>query len=418
MLHRDKSHRFLKQKVCLQRNLGLGQTTLSGMGIIIGAGIYALMGIGTQYAGNAIWLSFIIGAFIAILTGLSYGELSSMFPRDAEEYDYTKHAFGKKIALMIGLMLILTAVVAVATVALSFAGYLHSVTNIPILLSAIFLVIGVASIDYCGIRQSCEVNIILTIIGVSGLLLIVLAGLKNISFTNLLLMPHGFSGVLRATALVFFAYMGFENVARLTEETKNPRITIPRAIMLSVILSSIVYILVSLAAVSIVPWQQLAASEAPMALVAETLWGSGAFILLALIALFSTAGTALMEIVTASRFVYGMAGEKALPKMFSKIDKKTCTPYRAIELLLILTMVFVFFKNIELVANITTTMLFTTFFMMNLAVIVLRYKEPKMKRMFKVPGSIGKIPIIPLLGSITSLILLYFSIQNIIAAIL
>lgn len=418
MFHRDKSHRFLKQKVCLQRNLGLGQTTLSGMGIIIGAGIYALMGIGTQYAGNAIWLSFLIGAFIAILTGLSYGELSSMFPRDAEEYDFTKHAFGKKIALIIGLMLILTAVVAVATVALSFAGYLHSITNIPVLLSAIFLVIGVASIDYCGIRQSCEVNIILTIIGVSGLLLIVLTGLKNLSFTNLLLMPHGFSGVLRAAALVFFAYMGFENVARLTEETKNPRITIPRAIMLSVILSSIVYILVALAAVSIVPWQQLAASEAPMALVAETLWGKGAFILLAIIALVSTAGTALMEIVTASRFVYGMAGEKALPKTFAQIDEKTCTPYRAIELLLILALVFVFFKNIELVANITTTMLFTTFFMMNLAVIVLRYKEPKMKRLFKVPGSIRKIPFIPLLGSITSLVLLYFSIQNIIAAII
>lgn len=416
MLHRDKSHQFLKKKVCLTRNLGLGQTTISGIGIIIGAGIYALIGLGAQTAGNALWLAFAIGAVIAILTGLSYGELASMFPRDAEEYDYAKHAFGKKVALFIGCMLIITAVVAIATVSLSFAQYLHSLTNIPILITAIILVIGVASIDYCGIRQSCSVNTVLTVLGVGGLVMIIAAGLKNIGKINLLEMPYGISGVLSASALLFFAYMGFENVARLTEETKNPRKTIPRAMIWSVVISTIVYILAALAVVAIVPWQQLAASEAPMALVAETLWGKGAFIVLALIALVSTAGTALMEIVTASRFVYGMAGEKALPKFLAQIDEKTCTPYRAIELLLILAIVFIFFKNLNLVANIATTTLFITFIMINLAVIVLRFKEPGMQRIFKVPGAIANIPLIPLLGAVTATILLYFSIQNILHA--
>ncbi len=417
MLHRDKSHQFLKQKVCLNRNLGLGQTTISGVGIIIGAGIYALIGIGAQTAGNALWLAFAIGAVIAILTGLSYGELASMFPKDAEEYDYTRHAFGKKVALIIGCMLILTAVVAVATVALSFAQYLHSLTNIPIVMTAIMLVIGVASIDYCGIRQSCSVNMILTMLGVGGLVMIIAAGFKNISKINILDMPHGISGVLSASALLFFAYMGFENVARLTEETKNPKKTIPRAMILSVVFSAMVYILVALAVVAIVPWQQLGTAEAPMALVAETLWGKGAFIVLALIALISTAGTALMEIVTASRFVYGIAGEKALPKALAQIDEKTCTPYRAIELLLVLTILFIFFQNVELVASIATTTLFITFIMINLAVIVLRIKEPNMKRVFKVPGAIANIPIIPLIGAITAAVLLYFSIQNMLIAI-
>ncbi|MDP1694190.1 MAG: amino acid permease [Candidatus Woesearchaeota archaeon] len=420
MLRREKSHQFLQHKACpphkpcLHRNLNLGQTTISGVGIIIGAGIYALIGIGTQTAGNALWLAFVIGACIAIFTGLSYGELASMFPRDAEEYDYAKHAFGKRIALIIGCMLIITAVVAIATVSLSFAQYLHSLTNIPIVMTAIILVIGIASIDYCGLRQSCSVNTVLTIVGVGGLLMIITAGFKNITKINLLEMPYGLPGVLSASALMFFAYMGFENVARLTEETKNPKKTIPRAMILSVIISSVVYILVALAVVAIVPWQQLGASEAPMALVAETLWGKGAFILLALIALISTAGTALMEIVTASRFVYGIAGEKALPKFLAQIDPKTSTPYRAIELLLLLTIVFVFVKDLNLVANIATATLFITFIMINLAVIVLRFKEPKMKRIFQVSGTIARIPVIPVLGIITSAVLLYFSIQNII----
>ncbi len=418
MLHRDKSHQFLKKKVCLNRNLGLGQTTISGVGIIIGAGIYALIGMGAQTAGNALWLSFVIGAFIAVFTGLSYGELASMFPRDAEEYDYAKHAFGKKVALIIGCMLIITAVVAIATVSLSFAQYLHSLTNMPILMTAIILVIGVASIDYCGIRQSCSVNAVLTIFGVGGLVMIIAAGFKNIGKINLLEMPYGISGVLSASALLFFAYMGFENVARLTEETKNPRKTIPRAMILSVVFSTIIYILVALAVVAIVPWQQLGSSEAPMALVAETLWGKGAFIVLALIALVSTAGTALMEIVTASRFVYGIAGEKALPKFLAQIDPKTCTPYRAIELLLLLTIIFVFVKNLSLVANIATATLFITFIMINLAVIVLRFKEPKMKRVFQVSGTIAGIPIIPLLGALTAAGLLYFSIQNILQIVM
>ena len=423
MLRREKSHQFLQHKACppskpcLHRNLGLTQATISGVGIIIGAGIYALIGIGAESAGNALWLAFLIGGIIATLTGLSYGELSSMFPRDAEEYDYTKHAFGRKIALVIGWMLIVTAAVAIATVALSFAQYLHSLTNIPILWTAIILVVGIASIDYCGLKQSCIINTLLTVVSVGGLLLIIWAGFKNLSSINLLDMPQGFPGVLSAAAVLFFAYMGFENVARLAEETKDPRRTIPSAMILSMTISAVVYILVAVAVVAIVPWQQLATAEAPMALVAETLWGKGAFIVLALIALIATAGTALMEMVTASRFIYGVAQEKALPKAFAQIDKKTATPYRAIELLLILAVVSLFFDNIRLVANIATATLFITFIIINLTVIILRVKEPKMRRVFRVPGSIAGIPVIPILGAITCAGLLYFSIQNILAIV-
>ena len=118
--------------------------------------------------------------------------------------------------------------------------------------------------------------------------------------------------------------------------------------------------------------------------------------------------------MTASRFVYGIAGEKALPKFLARIDPKTCTPYRAIEILLLLTIVFVFIKDLNLVANIATATLFITFIMINLAVIVLRFKEPKMKRVFQVSGTIAGIPVIPLLGALTAAGLLYFSLQNII----
>ncbi len=226
-------------------------------------------------------------------------------------------------------------------------------------------------------------------------------------------MPHGFIGVLRASALVFFAYMGFEAIVTLTEETKNAKRNISKAIILSVIITSIIYVLVALASVSILDWQILGSSSAPMADVAAASMGPIAFIILGIIALFSTANTVLIKSVTSSRIVYGMASDRALPKLLKRVSSSRKTPVFAILAVGLVMVLFSFLKNIELVANITTLFLFITFATINCTVIVLQYKAPKIKRPFKIPVNIGKFQVLAFLGAVSSLVLLYFACTNI-----
>src|SRR3989344_371326 len=148
----------------LKRTLGLFEVTVAGVGIILGAGIYALIGIAASSAGNATWLSFLISALIAIFTGLSYAELSSMFKEDSGEYAYLSTAFNKKFALIIGLSMIAAGFVSASAVALGFAGYLSSLINIPIIMGAILLVIIMSLINFKGIEESSWFNTISTFI--------------------------------------------------------------------------------------------------------------------------------------------------------------------------------------------------------------------------------------------------------------
>src|SRR3989338_4218189 len=267
-------HVVSKNGVRLKRELGLFQTTVCGVGIIVGAGIYVLIGIAAGYAGNAIWLSFLIAAMLAALTGLGYAELSSFFKGDAGEYDYTKEAFNERFAKLIGYLVLFTGVTTAATVALGFAGYLNSLTDIPIIVGAILLLCLMSYVNFKGIKESSWLNVIFTFLEIIGLLIVMVIGLKFIGKVDYMEMNNGFTGVFKAAALAFFAYTGYETIIKLTEETKNPTKTIPRAIILSIIITSILYVLVALAAVSIVGWEELSISKAPLATVVGAAFGA------------------------------------------------------------------------------------------------------------------------------------------------
>ena len=210
--------------------------------------------------------------------------------------------------------------------------------------------------------------------------------------------PYGFAGIAIAFVLIFFAFIGFEDMANVAEEVKNPKKTIPRAIILSVLISGILYILVSLAVVRVINWEELATSSAPMAMVAERGLGSEAHIILSSIALFAITNTVLITLVAGSRIFYGMAREKVFPSLLEKIHFKTKTPWVAVLVILITSVGFTFIGDIVIVANITVFAIVITFASVNLAVIVLRYTEPDIERKFKVPLSVGKFPILPLFG--------------------
>lgn len=405
----------------LKRHIGLFQLTMYGTGLILGAGIYVLIGEATGIAGDAVWIAFGLGAIVALFAGFSYAELSSVFPKASAEYVFIKNAFKNNFfAFLIGWLTVITSIITATTVALGFGGYFAEFVNMPIILSAIGLLIVLSIVNFIGIRESAWTNTIFTIIEASGLILIIVIGFTfvNPEPVNYVESPSGFSGIVIAFVLIFFAFIGFEDMANIAEEVKKPKKTLPRAIILSVIISGVIYVLVSLAVVRVVNWEELAESSAPIALVAERALGSEAHILLSSIALFAITNTVLITLVAGSRIFYGMAKEKAFPAILEKIHFKTKTPWIAIIVIMMTSIVFTLVGDIVLVANITVFAIVITFAAVNLAVIVLRYTEPEIERKFKVPINIGKFPILPLFGvGISTYMAFQFEIQVVLVGI-
>ena len=390
----------------LRRELGLLEVTLSGVGIILGAGVYVLIGQAAGLTGNAIWLAFIFSAIIALLTGLSYAELSSMFPKSGAEYDYVANAFNSRLAFVIGWLVFLSGVLAAATVALGFAGYFSALTSFPLLISAIVLLIVLTALLAYGVKETARVAVISTVIEVSGLVVIIAIGLPHLGSVNYWEMPQGYSGLFAASALIFFAYQGFESMAKFSEETKKPETTVPKALILAIGISVILYVLVALSVVSVLGWQQLAVSNAPFADIVSSTLGPDAAVIIAIVALFATANTALMSMYASSRILYGMAGSSSFTARLAWIHPARRTPLIAIIICGVLSVMLIFAGDIAFIANVTNFTLFITFIVINAAVIVLRYHSPQIPRAFRIPYSIGRLPLIPIAGIIFCIFLL------------
>lgn len=390
----------------LERSLNLWEVTLMSVGIILGAGIYVLIGKAAGLAGDAVWLSFIIAAIVASFTGLSYAELSSRFPDAGAEYVYVQRSFGRRPAWLIGWLIIAGSVIGGATVSIGFANYfagLFGTAVLPVAFGAL-LVCGV--IVVAGIQETAFFTIIITLIETAGLVIIMAIGLPQFSepadYTQ---MAQGIEGVLKAGVLIFFSYLGFESIARLAEETENPRKNIPRAILLSIAVTTVIYILVGIAAVSVLPAAELAESGSPLADIAETWLGQESFLLLSLIALLSTFNTVLVMLLSASRMVYGIADEHALPDIFRTVSTETRTPWVATAAVTAGAVLFLSLGDVEMVANLTNFTVFAVFIAVNASLIYFRYNKPA-RQGFRVPGSIGRMPVIPVLGILASIFMI------------
>lgn len=385
----------------LKRHMGLFHLTMYGVGIIIGAGIYVLIGEATAFAGNAVWISFLLGMIAAVFAGLSYSELTALFPKAAAEYTFVKHAFKNNfLAFIIGWLTAITSMITAATVSLGFGGYFAQFINLPITVSAVLLIGGLSVVNFIGIKESAWANTIFAIITIGGLALIIFLGMSFETtdpidyFEN----PNGMTGIILAFILIFFAFIGFEDMANIAEEVKRPQKTLPKAIILAVVISGVIYILVSLSVVRVINWEELGQSAAPLAAVAERSLGIQGNIILSAIALFATASTVLITLVAGSRMLYGMANHKSVPLFLGKIHSKTKTPWIAVIVISITSIVFAFSGDIVTVANITVFAVVITFAMINLSVIVLRYTESKLERPFRVPCNVGRFPVLPLVG--------------------
>jgi basic amino acid/polyamine antiporter, APA family len=340
-------------KTGLSRRLGLWATTLAGVGTILGIGIYVLIGIAAREAGNAVWLSFLIAAIVAAFTGISYARLSRLRQKNAPEFQYMSMAFGNTTGFLTGWLILWATVISLAAVAHGFAGYMERIAGLPHLTVAIGLVIFCSFIIFIGVGQSIILSGVLTVFAATGLVLIIGIGIPSFGQVSLLEMPAGISGVIGAAPLVFFAYLGFEAIANLAEEMKNPQRDLPKAILMALGFSMVLYLLVSISAVSLLGWQDLSQSNGPLSAVASRLLGAKVDILISLIALASTGNNVLLLLFSSSRAMWAMSCAGALPMAFCVIGENRRTPWFTIILVGVVAGGFVFFRSIEDIARYT-----------------------------------------------------------------
>lgn len=388
----------------LKRVLGLPMLTFYGTGMILGAGIYTVIGKAAGVAGESVWLSLIFAAITAALSALSYAELSSMFPSAGGVYVYLREAFPKSewIANSSGLMMSFAGVATSAAVALAFAGYVQQFAAISPTMIAFFLLIIFTGINILGIQETSWMNVVFTLIEVFGLLMFIYFGMKSPTFGNAIVVSPSLA-TLSGSALIIFAYFGFENMVNFAEETKNPEKTLPRAILLSICISTLLYVLVAFSAISLLPIDQLSQSTAPLSdaispispKVAGALGG---------IAMFATANTVLIALATTSRILYGMAKNKAIPAAFANVHKKRQTPWFADVVVCIFSILLLPLGEVDVLASISSFTTMIAFLAVHVTLIVLRVYMPEQARPFSIPFSYKKIPVLAVLGIVLTVL--------------
>ncbi len=405
----------VKKSPKLKRRISLFALTAYGVGNVLGAGIYALIGDVVGITGNFSWLAFLVAAIMGAFTGLSYAELGAMYPKSAAEFVYTEEAFKIRIlSFILGWIIIFSGILSTATVALGFGGYISDLLGFDMMIIKIVFAIGLilelSIINFIGIRTSTWTNILFTLIEASGLIFIIIIGIPKLGSGNINYFELPTTSILpifSAVALIFFAYIGFEDIANVAEEVKNPHKNLPKAIIYSIIITTVLYCLTALSVVSIADYNIIADSEAPLNYVAKVAIGPIGGIIMSLIALFATANTVLIMLIVTSRMMYGMARDKALPESLSKISSTFRTPAISVLLTMIFAIIPVFFGDIEIVAKATVFGVLITFFLVNISLIALRRSQPDFERPFKLKPSISWVPIIALLGAIVCFALLF-----------
>jgi amino acid transporter len=390
----------------LRRTLGLPALTLYGLGTILGAGIYSVVGAAAGRAGPALWLSFLLSTLVAGLTALSYAELATAYPRAGAEYVYLRHALPKHHwpAFVAGTMMAASSAATASTVSLAFAGYLERFIDLPRLVVAVGLILLLAGVALIGVRESVSMNIVFTLIEAAGLVLVIAVGATVENFGAALgMLPD--AGVIGGAALVFFSFLGFENIANLAEEAKNPERNLPRAILLSLLVASVLYVLVALAAVALLPLDELTRSNAPLSAAVATKSPRVAGVLGA-IALFATANTALAAVLSGSRLLYGIARGGDLPAATARVLPRRKTPWVATLAVVTFSVLLMPFGEVGVVAGISSFAALIAFGSVNFALIALRFRAPDLHRPFRVPFAIRSLPVLPTLGLASATILI------------
>lgn len=424
----------------LKRNLNGLSLIAIGIGVIIGAGIFSLTGIAAaNNSGPAVILSFLLAAIGCAFSALCYAELASMVPVSGSAYTYTYATLGEVFAWIIGWDLILEYSVGAATVAISWSQYLikflarfhlylparwvaspfekvtlpdGTTVNGLINLPAVLIIVLITSVIIRGTKGSAIFNAIVVALKISVILAFIILGWHYIDPVNYKpFIPkntgefghYGWSGVFRGAGVVFFVFIGFDIVATMAQETKNPKRNLPVGILGSLIICTILFVLFGYVMTGLAHYTEFANNAAPVALAIEKTpyaWLSFAIIFAILIGYTSVI---LVDLLGQSRVFYSMSKDGLLPAVFSKLHPAFATPSRSNIVLCLFISLFAGFVPIQVVGEMTSIGTLLAFVMVCTGVLILRKTHPALPRTFKTP----LVPLVPILGIITCLILMF-----------
>lgn len=402
----------------LKKSLGFWDILMFGVGGIVGAGIYAIIGQAAGLSGNMLWLSFTIAAVVALLTGLSYAEFVSRFPDAGGSFEYIKNGIGERTALFMSIFMTLTGIVAPAAIAISFAEYLSRLIEIPNWIAIILIISLMAIFNIIGSKYSSYYNTLATVITLLGLGLVIGFSIPDWGSVSLFdAGEEGYFGILAGAALIFFSYVGFEDLVKMAEETKNAKRVMPKAVLISGIIVLVVYVMIAISAVSTFSAQELSQKEGPLAAIIESQWSAIGGTILVVVALFATSKTILSNILATSRLLYDIARDSKISWLKSFTTLKGIgerTPNYAIVAIALVTIAFGLIGNLKVVASISNIFIFSVFGMVNVALIVfrIRNKNNKNKTDFRIPLNVNNIPLPTVIAILTLLVLFGFNIYN------
>lgn len=411
----DNARAGIKGGGKLHRELRFRDALMFGVGGMLGAGIYAIIGEATADAGNLLWLSLSLAAVVAIITAFTYAELVSMFPDAGGGYEYIAQAFGRTFAGFAAVLLLGTGVVAAAAISIAFADYLGRLVDVNARLIIAGILLLVTAFNVWGAGESSWFNTIATLVTILGLLIVIGFGLPRLGEADLLgPAPGGWVGVSAAAALAFFSFVGFEDLVKMAEEVEEPRKNLPRALISSTLIVMVIYALVAVAAVSILDHQKLAQAKGPLSAVMESAWGTTGGITITIIALFATSKTVLTNVMGNSRLMMDVARDHRRLRFLAWVAPKLHTPVVALGLTFVVTLAFAMIGRLGLVASISNFCIFAAYIIVNAALIKLHLTRPELREEqgFSVPLRIGNVPVLPCISILLLLGLIVANFQN------
>ena len=397
----------------LRRAIGGRMLIVFIVGDILGAGIYALVGRLAGDVGGTVWLPLAIGFVVAGLTAASYAELVGKYPRAAGAALYTHRAFERPfLTFIVAFAVMMSGIASASAAAIAFGGkyFAEAFAGVfdapPTVVAAMLFLAIITIVNFIGIRESIKVNLVLTLVEVSGLLIVIVVGFLGIAQGTgeparvfELEAPKGAAlGILAATATGFYALIGFEDAVNLAEETDEPHRTFPRALFIGIGLTGLVYILVSAIAVVLVPPARLATSTGPLLEVVTAAGVNFPPRMFAIISLLAIGNTALINMIMASRLLYGMANERIVPGAFARLHPTRQTPIVAIAFTVLISAALIATGDLGELAQTTVLLLLLVFALVNISVLVLK-RRPVEHPHFKTPRWAAA------LGAVTSLVL-------------
>ena len=401
----------MNQPTQLKRGLSLWLLVFYGLGNILGAGIYVLIGKVAGSAGLFAPVAFLVASLVAAFTALSYAELVARYPLSAGEAVYVQKGLGlPALSVLVGLLIVLMGAVSAATIARGFVGYLDILIEVPDTIAITLLVIILAAIAIWGIVESVRIAALVTVIELLGLgLVLVVAGDSLFSIPERLpelippMDPVIWQGILFGAFLAFYAFVGFEDMVNVAEEVRNPVRNVPLAILIALGVTTMLYAAVSLTAVMTVAPQQLAASDAPLATVYQQASGSKP-VALSIISIFAVVNGALIQIIMGSRILYGMSRQGWLPAPFGHVWRKTQTPAAATIATAAVVLVLALWLPLVTLAKSTSFLVLFVFSLINLSLLRIKWREPHAEGVRRVPQWV------PAGGIVASLGLLLFQV--------